>query len=135
MGLPEKRALEAFKTAEFTALQTSINAITGGKVEWDIHWDTLMQDGMVEYFKDAATKIYFTPLLAALQAVCIDDMGKKAVAGALKKIVIKSDSGSYHGGNYTFENGVLDLTHDSNSNIDAVDERKTYIQTLLESKL
>lgn len=133
MGLPERRAMTAYKDNQFPKEQQQVEKLIGTKVEWDVRWDTMMPDGYADSYAEYYDVIFFEPLKGALKNVAIDDMGKKALRSGLKKIVIDGSEGA-HCGNFSFEDGTLTLKH-TYANVGDLDERLTGIQKLLEAAL
>jgi hypothetical protein len=73
------------------------------------------------------------PLVLALSAITVDDMGKNAIRDGLSKIVIKN-SGEYGStSGITFRNGVPAINHRPHVNVDYYEERAKAIQQNLES--
>ncbi|SFE42854.1 hypothetical protein SAMN05518672_10691 [Chitinophaga sp. CF118] len=136
MGLLEKRALKAFQDGSYKTLTDEITAIAGYTIEFEINWDTLALDEYAAIYDDSFTKVYFTPLIAALKEITADDMGKEALKEALKKVVIKNEGGFVYGSNaYSFSNGVLTIDHVPFSNVDNITERSTELGALLMKNL
>ena len=104
MGLAEKRWAADKKKTDEQAFGSQISGTLGFGVPIEIDWDgfsTNLDD--TQYITHDS---YGLPnLVKALATVAADDLGKEAIKGALKKIVIgpaKSDSATF-----TFENGVI----------------------------
>lgn len=135
MGLSEKRAVKDFQDSVYPKLKQDIDKAAGFEVPITVEWDTLAVDGAADYLKDAIGKIYFIPLQKALESICQDDMGKEALKGALKKVVIKNASSIYGVSGFSFDGGTLTLDHLSNTNVDDVKVRTDGIVALLEAKL
>ena len=63
-------------------------------------------------------------------------MGKEALRGALKKVVVQNTTGAYYGDRWTgFESGVLTLDHLPTTNADSVQERTDGLVQTLEKNL
>jgi hypothetical protein len=77
--------------------------------------------------------VYFQPLVLALSAITVDDMGKTAVKDGLSKIIIKNSGEHYSTAGITFRNGVLTINHRPHVNVDYYEERAKAIQQNLES--
>jgi hypothetical protein len=75
--------------------------------------------------------VYFEPLIAALAAVAVDDLGRTALAEQLRGVTVRS-SGTRR---VTFEAGELTLDYDAVANLDDGAERKAEIQAILERNL
>ncbi len=136
MGLAERRAAKNFETNQLPALQKEIDAAAGFSIPLEINWEQLSPEGQTHLYEESWTKVYFRPLIDALKAICVDDMGKAALKGALKKVVIKNAQNVYYGDRIaTFEGGVLTLDHEPTTNIDDVADRAKGIQATLEKNL
>jgi hypothetical protein len=131
MGLAERRAVKAFAEGRFLKLKQEIDAAAGFEVPIEIDWDSIATEGYAELYEEAFYKVYFQPLIAALKAIAIDDLGREALKSGLKKIAIE-DSGSSHP---TFDFGVLTLKYYAIANLDDWMDRKKSIQTELEKRL
>ncbi|MCA3012969.1 MAG: hypothetical protein INH41_11310 [Myxococcaceae bacterium] len=96
--------MEKKKTTE-AALVAAVNEATGIEVPVEIDWEGFsnkMDD--CGYIDDSGHGL--SQLAKALAAVTVDDLGKEAIKGALKKIVIKpaADNGAT---SFTFSGGVV----------------------------
>jgi hypothetical protein len=79
--------------------------------------------------------VYFGPLVGALAAVTVDDLGRSAARSGLNKIIVRN-SGQYVGSQgFTFTGGVLTIDHLPHTNVDYGDERTKAIQQVLEAGL
>jgi hypothetical protein len=136
MGLAERRAAKAFQDNHAPALLADITSIVGDAVEIEVRWDALATDDQAHLYDECWPQVYFTPLATALRAIVVDDMGKEALAGALKKIVITNESGIYYGDRWaSFEGGVLTLDHEPCTNVGQEQDRVDGVVTLLEKNL
>ena len=136
MGLAERRAAKQFEDEVFPGLVKDIQAAAGFAVPVEVVWEGLMADGYDHMYGEAWPKVYFTPLIAALKKITIDEMGKGALKDGLKKILIQNTKGNYSGSSVAaFEGGVLTLDHEPMSNIDDIADRTKGIQKVLEAKL
>lgn len=134
MGLAEKRGIAQYQEAEFPGVMKKVAEVVGCELQFDVHWDTIAEPQQAARYSELFEKVYFTPLLNALKAIAVDDMGKNALKAGLKKIVIDGSDGS-SSNNFSFQDGVLTLQHRPFTNIDDVEERSLGIQKLLEAKL
>jgi hypothetical protein len=136
MGLAERRAAKEFETKRFPQLKKDIDDAAGFEVPVEVAWETLAKEGESHLYAESWPKVFFEPLVTALKAITIDDMGKEALKGGLKKVVIQNRSGAYYGDRMAnFEGGTLTLDHEPHTNVDNISERVEGIQKLLESKL
>jgi hypothetical protein len=131
MGLAERRAIKAFTEGSFLKFKQEIDTVTGFEVPMEVNWDSIATEGYGELYEKAFSKVYFQPLIEALKAIAIDDLGRDALKEGLKKIAIEDSGSSYP----TFEFGVLTLRYYAVANLDDWMERKKSIQTELEKGL
>ncbi len=117
MGIAERRAAKDFETRRLPELKQQIDAAAGFDVPLELKWETIAQDGYANDYDMFFTNVYFKPLIQALQAIAIDDMGKEALKGALKKVIVQNTK---ENGNPfdmpSFAAGVLTLDHSPSSN-------------------
>ena len=135
MGLAERRAAEQFKNNDYPAWKARIDEAAGFDVAIDVLWDELATDEYASSYTSFFPKVYFQPMVDALAAITIDDMGKDALRGGLKKVVVRNTDQYASTSGFAFEGGVLTIDHRSNTNVDDGDQRATGIQKLLESRL
>jgi hypothetical protein len=135
MGLAERRAVEQFKNDEWPGWKAQIDQAAGFEVPVDVVWDQLAVDDYAHSYASFFPKVYFEPLIEALNAITVDDLGKSAAKEGLKKVVIKNEGDFYSRAGFTFSNGVLTLDHKPYTNIHDGEERAKGIQKLLEAGL
>lgn len=136
MGIAEKRAVEEAKTKYFDTFQKDVNAAVGTDVAVEVDWSSLAVDGYAHVLEEGVNKIFFESTLKAIKAVGADAMGKEALQGGLKKIVIKNtDKTSSPRNAYSFDGGVLTIDHRPASNVEDISQRADELKELLESKL
>jgi hypothetical protein len=140
MGLAERRVIEELKKGAYAMFVGKVKEITNLDVEIETNWVDIGQ--RMEDRADKAADLldfmdncFMKPILGSLSAVCADEMGREALAGSFKKIVIKSDEdASGHEGGFAFEDGILTVNR-SYSNTDDVAKHTKAMTELLESKL
>ncbi|NVJ04491.1 hypothetical protein HUW63_04430 [Myxococcus sp. AM001] len=136
MGLPERRAQKAYETNVFPKQKQLIDEAAHFEVPVEVSWDSLIEDDYSHLFETAWTKVYFTPVVEAFKAICVDDMGRDALKEKLKKVVIQNTSGNSNGSRVAhFADGVLTLDHKPFTNIDDLKDRTKNIQKTLEAVL
>jgi hypothetical protein len=136
MTLAERRIVSEFETSQFPALKTRVEEAAGFPVPMEVRWDTLAVPGESRLYAESWPLVYFEPLIAGLAAVCRDEMGREAVKGSIKKIVIQNAKGCVYGDCWaTVDAGVLTLDHESLTNSGATDERTKGLIAVLESSL
>ena len=139
MGLAERRAAKEFETNVFPGLKAEVVKAAGFEMPMEIDWESLQKtDTSPDYYRESWTKVYFEPMVEAFKAICVDDMGKEALKGSLKKIVIHNKHDIYYGDRWaSFDkaSGTLTLDHQPTTNVDAMKERKDGLQKTLEENL
>lgn len=136
MGLTERRAAKQFETTRFPTLTKEVQDAAGFAVPLEVNWDAIATEGNAHLFEQCWPQVYFQPLIAAFKEVASDDMGKEALKGALKKVVVHNTSDiSYAGRMVRFEAGVLTIDHAPTTNAHQVDERTRAIRETLEKAL
>jgi hypothetical protein len=136
MGLAERRAAKEFRDNRYPSLEASIRSAAGFEVPIDIDWDSLAKDDYASSYDEFWPKVYFEPLINALQSITRDELGREALAGGLARIVIRNTSGNYSPGSaITFESKILAIDHDPASNVDDVKDRTDYLIRTLEKAL
>lgn len=135
MGLAERRAAERFKNEEFALWKTRIDGAAGFDVPVEVAWDELSVADYADSYAEFFPKVYFQPLVDALSAITVDDLGREALRDGLTRIVIKNSGVFYNASGFTFKSGVLSMDHQPHSNVDYGDERAKGLQKLLEADL
>jgi hypothetical protein len=105
MGLAEKRWAQEKKSTLEAGFLSAVKAAAGFDVPVEIDWDgfaNVMADA--GYIGDDGHGI--PQLGKALAAITVDDLGKEAIKGGLKKIVIKPAPGN-DATKFTFDGGVV----------------------------
>jgi hypothetical protein len=135
MGLAERRGVENFKTGSYPAWKERIDEKAGFEVDVEVEWDSLGEPGHAEEYERQFPKIYFEPLVGALEAITIDDLGRKALKEGLKKVVVKNSDTYYSPTGFAFSGGVLTIDHQPHYNVDYWEERRDALRRLLEDGL
>ena len=135
MGLAERRAVERFKTEDYPGWKSKIDQAAGFEMPIEVTWDELAADDFASSYAEFFPKVYFQPLVDALNAITFDEMGKSAVRDGLKKIVVRNSGQFYSTRGFTFAEGVLTIDHQPATNVDDTEERTKGLQQLLESGL
>lgn len=139
MGLAEKRAIEGFKTSQYTDFKKQIEGILGASVEFDIAWDNFSmqlegRSNPTEAMSEYMAGMFFQPMINAFKSICSDDMGKTALKESLKKVQMLNSGNYYSDSGVTYDSGVLKLDF-YYANVDQVADRETAIRTKIESAL
>lgn len=135
MGLAERRGVERFKNDEYPGWKTRIDQAAGFDVPVEVQWEELGVADYADSYPDFFAKVYFQPLVDALSAITIDDLGREAARGGLSKIVIRNTDRYYSSSGFAFSEGVLTIDHQPHANVDYVEERAQALQKVLESGL
>lgn len=133
MGLAERRAAERWKNDYYPDWKARIDQAAGFEVPVEVSWTELAEQDYADSYAEFFPKVYFEPLVLALSAITVDQMGKDALRDGLSKIVIKN-SGEYGSTTgITFRNGELTINHRPHVNVHYHEERAKAIQQNLES--
>jgi|SRR5579872_197035 len=131
MGLSERRAAKEFQERQFPDLQAKLHAAAGTAVALTVEWDALQTDDEAHLYEEAWREVYFTPLIGALAAITIDDLGRDAVRAKLRQIAIRNSGTRV----IAFLGGMLMLDLPPTTNIGDVKQRQAEIQRVLEQGL
>src|SRR5215469_5132624 len=133
MGLAERRAAERWKNDYYPDWKARIDQAAGFDVPIEVSWEQLAVEDFADSYADFFPKVYFRPLVLALNAITVDDMGRDAIREGLSKVVVRN-SGEYGSNSgISFRDGVLTINHRPNLNVDYYEERAKVIQEKLES--
>ena len=136
MGLAERRVVKAFQDETYPALAKQVETAAGKEIDMEVKWDTLAEEGKSHLYQKCWPDVYFAPLIKALEGICIDDMGKEAIAEGLEKVVIQNEIKTGSPSKWaSFENKVLTLDHLPATNVGQIDDRTQAVQKLLEDNL
>jgi hypothetical protein len=134
MGLAERKAASQFEETVYPKLKKEMDAAAHFDVPVEVDWNTLATEGYQHLYEEAWTKVYFTPLIGALQALAVDELGRETLRSTLKRVVIRNTTGASSGSRMVrFQDGVLTLDHEPVSNVDDVEDRQAAIQKALEA--
>lgn len=135
MGLAEKRAIKEFEANIYPGLKQKIDTAAGFPVEIEVDWASLAKEEKYrDKWPEAWPKLYFQPIEDAFKGICSDDMGRDALKGALKKIVVQNTKDSYSSYWATFTDGVLVLDY-MFTNVGQIAERTQLLRDAVEEKL
>lgn len=136
MGLKERRAAKQFEDGAYPQLASRLYTAAGYEPEVSVAWDQLAEDGMTHMYDEAWPKVYFEPLIKAVEEICEDEMGRDALRATLTKVIIKNEGDIIYGDRMaTFERGVLTLDHKPTTNISDVQTRIDGIVNVLSNAL
>jgi hypothetical protein len=135
MGLAERRAVEQFKNNDYPEWKAKIDQATGFDVPVEVKWEELAAEEYASSYASFFPRVYFQPLVDALTAITVDEIGRSAVRDGLQKIVVRNSDQYSSTSGFAFENGVLTIDHRPHSNVDYGEERATGLRQMLESGL
>jgi len=136
MGLAERRVIHEFQTKELPVLQSRVDEAAGFSVPVEADWEKLAPEGESHLYVESWKAIYFEPLIAALQAIAVDQMSRDALKAGLHKVIISNTTGYYYPDRWaSFEGGTLTLDHDPLTNAADVKPRAARLIAVLESGL
>ncbi len=135
MGLAERRAAGRFKDDEYPGWKARIDQAAGFEVPVEVAWEELAVADYADSYTEFFPKVYFQPLVDALSAVTVDQLGKDAARQGLSGIVIRNTGQFYSSTGFTFHDGMLTLDHQPHVNVDDGEERAKALQRILESGL
>src|SRR5688572_24712290 len=90
MGLAERRAAQNFKDQRYPALKQRIDEAAGFEVPMDVKWETLAINDYAHLYDECFPKVYFDTLTEAFKNIAVDAMGKEALKGGLKRVVVQN---------------------------------------------
>ncbi|GIJ44380.1 hypothetical protein Val02_12660 [Virgisporangium aliadipatigenens] len=135
MGLAERRAAERFRTEEFPGWKSKLDEAAHFPVPVDVEWSELANNEFHEQYTDLFARVYFGPLVRALTAITVDDLGIEALREGLSRIVVRNTYTYASETGFSFADGVLTIDHRGDANIDHEDDRAKWLQQLLEKNL
>jgi hypothetical protein len=136
MGLAERRTTQEFQAVELPVLQGRVDQAAGFAVPLEIHWDKLTPEGESRLYAASWKAVYFEPLIAALQAIAKDEMGRQVLQAGLQRVVIDNATGNYYPDHWAkLEGGTLLLDHEPLTNSGDVEPRASRLVQVLENAL
>jgi hypothetical protein len=133
MGLAEHRSVERFKNDDHPGWKAQIDEAAGFEVPLEVEWEELAVDDFAERYAEHFPMVFLRPLVAALSAIAVDEMGAAALREGVSKIVIGNTGASFDERGISFADGVLAFDHKPQSNIDEIDVRTKSLVEALES--
>jgi hypothetical protein len=135
MGLAERRGVERFRNDDYPGWKAKIDQAAGFEVPVEVAWDELAAEGYASSYAGFFPKVYFEPLVDALTAVTVDELGRSAIRAGLKKIIVRNTGQYYSTQGLGFTEGVLTFDHKPETNVDYGADRAKGLQQILESGL
>ena len=105
MGLLERRKIQELQDVILPQRSQEIADICGTAVPYDVDWDSLAHDAQALNFVD---NIACHRLNMALRTICVDAMGRDAVAAGLRRVHLRNVP-SPEQRHITFSGGVLEM--------------------------
>jgi hypothetical protein len=105
MGLTERRMVQELKDVTLPGRVKEIEEICGKAIPYEVAWETMQDDAEALRFVD---NLSCHRLNMALRTICMDQMGKEAVAESLKMVKLANvkDKAAMK---VEFANGVLEM--------------------------
>jgi hypothetical protein len=135
MGLAERRSVLRFENDDYPAFKARIDEVAGFEVHIEVAWDELAAEDYADSYAQFFPMVYFEPLISALSAVCIDDLGKNALRDGLSKIIVRNTDEHSSESGISFTDGVLTFDHKPQTNVDYGADRAKALQHALEKGL
>lgn len=105
MGLEEKRKIKELQEVTLPERVKEIEEITGVAIPYDVDWDSLADDSQGLTFLD---NLSCHRLNMALRTICVDELGKEAIAETLTSIRLVNVA-SAADKTLSFADGVLEM--------------------------
>ena len=141
VGLAERRAIAAYRQQNWPPIEQAIRGAAKFDVPIDVEWDQLTIPGDASHYADDDYfgKTIFEPLIAALNNITSDQMGRDALKAKLQRIHVRFDEKTAPASNYpnglSFKNGVLDINWRPYSNTADVLDRTKALTQIMEQNL
>lgn len=105
MGLEEKRKIKELQEVTLPERVAEIEEITGVAIPYDVDWDSLANDSQGLTFLD---NLSCHRLNMALRTICVDELGKEAIAETLTSIRLVNVASAAET-SLSFADGVLEM--------------------------
>lgn len=101
--------IKQYQDESFPQFQAELLALVGKEIPLDIRWDEFPAENSADFLMEGLQNCYFRPIIEGLKPICADAMGKEALAGVLKSIVIQNSTNREDcpGQDISFVDGVL----------------------------
>lgn len=139
LNLAQRRILTGFQTSYYDGWVKEFQKLTGKEIPVEVNWDEFFHGSDntdPEYLQKAWKNIFFISLENTFKNLCVDDMGKMAVAEKIKKVMIapNKDIASAER-SCVYADGVLTICHNPRSNDHQIDERTKHWTAAIEKIL
>ncbi len=112
MGLAECRIANEFQENHLPALQRRVDIAAGVALPLEVNWDQLTANEYSHAWLAEWPQLYFEPLIAALEQITVDEMGRDAVKQGLHRVVVEDRDDNYSEDRWaTLSGGVLTLNY------------------------
>ena len=141
VGLAERRAIAAYRQEKWPPIEAAIRKSAGFDVPIDVEWDQLTIPGDAAYYANDEYygKTIFQPLVAALNSITADKIGRDALKAKLQRIHVRFDEKTAPASNYpnglSFTDGVLDINWRPFANTADVEDRTKALTQIMEKNL
>jgi hypothetical protein len=141
LGLAERRGLAAYQEQVLPGLIREIHQAAGFELPVEVQWDKVAVPGQGPRYGEPGyfTDIYFRPLIAALQGITRDAIGRDALRAKLRRVMITFDDATAPASNYpnglAFADGTLTINWRPWSNAGDVQPRTEALTRFLEQNL
>jgi len=124
MGLNERRRQKELEETVVPKHEEELQGITGSAIKYDIAWETFETLTAM----NALDQYIFNSISDGFREICIDDMGKEAVAAAITTIrLVNSDTSEWEN-TATLEGGIFTVEWN-------FDESMYFTGDMIESRL
>ena len=112
MGLAERRIAKDFQENHLPALQRRVDIAAGVALPIEVNWEQLTANEYSHAWLEEWPQLYFEPLIAALEQLTADEMGREAVKQSLHRVVVEDRDDNYREDRWaTLAGGVLTLNY------------------------
>jgi len=112
VGLAERRIAKDFQDNHLPALQRRVDLAAGVALPLEVHWESLTANAYSHAWLTEWPQLYFEPLIAALEQITTDQMGREAVKQGLHRVVVEDRDDNYSEDRWaTLAGGVLTLNY------------------------
>lgn len=131
MGLEEKRLVKELQDENVPAFEAALKNLSGASIKLEIDWPSLAEDekALRAFDFDGLQRVQ-----TAIEAICRDEIGKKALKTGLKKYKVKNITDPQKK-KLSFEGGVLKIEAAFGADWSEGVFTEAEIQELMEDKL
>jgi len=112
VGLAERRIAKEFQENHLPALKRRVDIAAGVALPLEVNWEQLTANEYSHAWLEEWPQLYFEPLIAALEQISVDEMGREAVKQGLHRVVVEDGDDNYSEDRWaTLSGGVLTLNY------------------------